>query len=91
MNRTKVGLTLAAGAVLVATVAGCGDKQQEYFKDAPRSDTDWSAAKIITMPDGFSNLATKCVDGDRYTVVFHSDGAYGAVSVVADDPSCNRK
>jgi hypothetical protein len=79
------------GIALAALVTGCGlNKISQPFNDAPRSDNeDHSAAQVITMPDGFSNLATKCVNGVRYTVAFHNDGEYGAISTVID-PKCGR-
>lgn len=40
------------------------------------------------MPDGFSNLASKCDGPNRVYVIFHNDSAYGAVAVVANDPRC---
>jgi len=89
MNKTFP--LIAVAAVAAITLTGCGlNKMSQPFNDAPRSaNEDDSAAQIITMPDGFSNLATKCVGGIRYTVAFHNDAAYGAVSTVAD-PKCNR-
>jgi hypothetical protein len=86
-------IVILGAAVMLAAVAltGCGlNKISQPFNDAPRSDNeDHSAAQVITMPDGFSNLATKCVNGVRYTVAFHNDGAYGAISTVVD-PKCGR-
>lgn len=43
---------------------------------------------MIEMPDGFSNIASKCDGPNRVYVVFHSDSAYGSVAVVANDPRC---
>ena len=78
-----VGLTVAVGA------AGCGAKFVEPFKDAPRSGVDnGGAADLIRMPDGFSNAATKCDHGNRVYVAYHGDSAYGAIAVVASDPTC---
>lgn len=78
----KIGI--AGGVVaLVLSLSACDlmAKVNEPFNDAKRSGEDSSPAKVITMPDGFSNLATKCVDGVRYTVAFHGDNPYGSVSV----------
>lgn len=84
-----VGGLAVTGIIFATLVTGCGlNKISQPFNDAPRSDNeDHSAAQVITMPDGFSNLATKCVNGVRYTVAFHNDGAYGAISTVVD-PKC---
>jgi predicted RecA/RadA family phage recombinase len=88
----KIVILGAVVAVAAFTLTGCDalTKYTEPFQDAPRTATsDTSAAQVITMPDGFSNLATKCVGGMRYTVAYHGDNAYGAISVVAD-PKCTR-
>lgn len=85
---------LATAGVLAAVLlgtAGCdwSDKVTEPFKDSPRSSrADESPADVITMPDGFSNLATKCVDGNRYTVAYHGDAPYASINVVPADPTC---
>ena len=40
------------------------------------------------MPDGFSNVATKCDHGNRIYVIFKSDSSYGSVAVVPNAPDC---
>lgn len=87
LKRTLVACATGATALLVLT--GCGmEKYNEPFNDAQRAKEFSGPADVITMPDGFSNLATKCGPGGmRYTVVFHLDSAYGSVSVVPD-PAC---
>jgi hypothetical protein len=78
---------VALGGTLLLT--GCGSKFEEPYKDAPRSGTDnGKSADLVRMPDGFSNLATKCDHSNRLYVVYHGDSAYGTVAVVADDPTC---
>jgi hypothetical protein len=85
-RRTLIGT--AAATLAVSVLAGCvGNKPNQPFKDAPRNGADNSPALVIEMPDGFSNLATKCVGGVRYTVAYHGDSKYGAVATVVD-PSC---
>jgi hypothetical protein len=42
------------------------------------------------MPDGFSNVATKCDHGNRLYVAFHGDNVYAALTVVANDPTCGK-
>ena len=79
-----------ATAMVLSLLGGCGSgKANEPFKDAPKNGRDARPAMIVEMPDGFSNLATKCIEGTkiRVTVVFHGDHTYGAVSQV-QDPSC---
>lgn len=78
---------LAVPAVLL--LGACSQKFQEPFKDAPQDGHhDNTPAKVIEMPDGFSNISTKCVGGVRYTVTYHGDRAYGAVSVTGGDNGC---
>lgn len=85
MRRLAAGLAVAG---LVLTGCGVG-KMTEPYKDAPRSGTDnGSPADIVRMPDGFSNIATKCDHGNRVYVAFHGDKAYASMAVVAADPSC---
>ena len=79
---------LPLAAALIALV-GCSDKALEPFNDAPRSGVvNKDAADVIAMPDGFSNLATKCDHGNRIYVLFKSNSAYGAVAIVPNDPTC---
>lgn len=84
-----VGLGLLALIGLIAS--GCGlvsGKTFEPFNDAARGREHTEAADIVTMPDGFSNVATKCGPGGmRYTVAFHGDSGYAAIAVTPD-PSC---
>lgn len=90
MNRRVVVVAgvLAAGLVLAGCQIG-GDKVNEQFKDAPRTaQINNTAAQVVTMPDGFSNLATKCDNGNRIYVVFHNNSAYGSVAVVPNAPGC---
>lgn len=79
----------AVFAVVLIAITGCGiQKMQEPFSDAGRGAEHAGPADTITMPDGFSNLATKCGPGGmRYTVAFHSDSPYAAIAVTPD-PSC---
>lgn len=91
MRRSKVltGLSglIVALALVLFLLGACG-KAAEPFKDAERGSTNDSPADTITMPDGFSNVATKCDHGNRLYSAFHGDSAYGAISVVANDPTC---
>jgi hypothetical protein len=89
MNRkTKLALTGAA-AVALLSVAGCA-KFSEPYKDAPRGSTNSAPADVITMPDGFSNVASKCEGPNRVYVVFKGDKTYGSIDVVKDDPRCTK-
>ena len=74
------------------STTGCNDrgtKANQPFDDAGRTATENDApAQIITMPDGFSNLASKCDGPNRIYSAFHGDNHYGALAVVKDDPRC---
>jgi hypothetical protein len=90
-ERTIVRLAAAAVAVSLvgALASACSNKAVQQFNDAPRTSEQNSApAEVIAMPDGFSNLASKCDGPNRVYVVFHEDSAYGSVAVVPNDPRC---
>jgi len=85
----KRRIIAAAVTLAVGSAAGCGAKANEPFKDAPRTGTTNSTpADTITMPDGFSNVGTKCDHGNRIYVVYHGDSAYASIAVVPADPTC---
>jgi hypothetical protein len=82
---------LALTVVAIVVLSSCGlDKATEPFKDAPRGAVNGDPADVLRMPDGFSNVATKCDGPNRVYVVFHGDKAYGSVAVVTNDPRCKR-
>ncbi len=87
----KIHLVVAGSVAAVAlTLAGCGDKFVEPFKDAPRSAVvNNNPAATITMPDGFSNAGTKCDNGNRLYVAYHGDSGYAALAVVPANPTCH--
>jgi hypothetical protein len=91
MNRGKIAGLAALGVLGVGLLTGCGagNKFTEPFNDAPRTGIqNGNAADIVTMPDGFSNLATKCDHGNRVYVAYHADSPYASVFVVPADPTC---
>ena len=79
-------LGVVLGVLLVALV-GCG-KAMEPFNDANVSGQDKGPAEVINMPDGFSNIASKCNHGNRVYTAYHANSPYAAVAVVPNDPSC---
>ena len=85
----RIALVGSFALAAVLALAGCGsDKYNEPYKDARRVATNGSGAETGTMPDGFSNYATKCDRrGIRVYVLYHQDSAYGSISTIAD-PSC---
>ncbi|MGQ4331629.1 hypothetical protein ACN6K4_007107 [Streptomyces hayashii] len=98
---TAVGVALA----LCALLGGCS---QKYYDERGKADApvagragDDTPAEVINMPDGFGNLATKCVGpgkrGYATTRDVHleeDDGGDAEVviipanAVVVDDPGC---
>jgi hypothetical protein len=84
VKTTHLAVAAAATALLLS---GCA-KANEPFKDAPTSGRNDSPAEVIEMPDGFSNLASKCDGPNRVYVVFHGDSKYGTVAVAPNDPRC---
>ena len=85
----KFAATLAA--ITLLSLAGCDySKANEPFQDAPTGANNGAPADLIRMPDGFSNVATKCDGPNRVYVIFHGDSAYGSVAVVPNDPRCAR-
>lgn len=88
------GLIAASIGITVAITLGAGacDKVQEPFKDAQRTNvTNGAPADTITMPDGFSNVATKCDHGNRVYTAYHGDLAYASIYVVPQDPTCAQR
>lgn len=75
--------------VAAASLAGCGGaKVSEPYKDAVRGTQNTQYADTGTMPDGFSNYATKCDrPGIRIYVLFKADAPYGSIAAIAD-PKC---
>ena len=75
---------------LVLALSSCGtDKFTEPFKDAPRSgSTNNDPADLITMPDGFSNAASKCDGPNRVYTAYHGDSPYASIFVIKDDRRC---
>ena len=75
--------------VLACAAGGCAmGKATEPFRDAPRGAENVAPADLILMPDGFTNVASKCDGPNRVYVGFHGDSPYAAVAVVAGDPRC---
>ena len=89
-TRTRIALVAAGASVGLLALSGCADKYTEPFKDAPRSGTNNSPAEIITQPDGFGNVASKCDGPNRVYSVYHGNAKYGSIAVVANDPRCTK-
>lgn len=74
--------------VMGASLVSCGGKFTEPFKDAAVSERNSGPARVGTMPDGFNNWAAKCDGPNMVYTLYHSDGAYGSLTVVPNDPRC---
>lgn len=92
MNRRGSRRTLLAiGALVVsAGLAGCnGANDRDGTGDAPVGKTDPQPVDVINMPDGFSNVATKCVAFQPGKRIYQPSNNKGNVQpVIVDDPNC---
>lgn len=87
MKKIVVGSVLCLGAL---AIAGCS-KMTEPYNDAPIDHKNDDAAVVYSMPDGFSNFATKCDEnGNRVYTAFKGDNNRAALAVVPQDPTCRR-
>jgi hypothetical protein len=84
MKTRIIGAVLLGAALLIG---GCA-KVSEPYNDADRGKTNNDKADIVTFPDGFSNVATKCDHGNRVYVIYKGDSAYGSVAVVPNAEDC---
>jgi hypothetical protein len=83
------GVLIILAAFLALFLASCGSgTNNEVYSDAEVGDRDTAPAKVIEMPDGFSNVATKCVDGNQVYVIFRAKGTTGNFGSVAVVPGC---
>lgn len=85
--KKRVGIAAAIAALSVAALTGCG-KFVEPYNDAPVGSQNKAPADVVNMPDGFSNVATKCDHGNRVYVIYHGDEAYGSLAVMPAEPTC---
>lgn len=88
MKKTTAFLVGGAAALSLTALTACSDKAMEQFNDAEISGSNDGSAEVINFPDGFSNVATKCDNGNRVYVLFKGDAAYGGIAVVPNDASC---
>jgi hypothetical protein len=80
-----------AGGLFLTAGTGC-DAFTEEWNDAKVEHKYDHPAEVYSMPDGFANFASKCdVHGNRvYTTRWGGDGQGKAITVVPNDPSCNK-
>jgi hypothetical protein len=91
-------IAIAAASLLALVGCGTGSKRVEQYKDAGVSSRNDAPAEVGTMPDGFSNWASKCDGPNRVYTVFHYNNdkdtggdVAGSIAVVANDPRCLSK
>lgn len=72
--------------VLILGVAACSDHDNDARQDLPvdAQHNDLSDAQIVVMPDGFPNIAHKCLDTtgfwtttDRTLIIIYNDRQCG--------------
>ena len=81
----RTRLTIAAAGVFLVGAAGCQSYNERRGKgDAPVGATDDTPAKVVNFPNGFMNVAFKCIGPNG--VYAHTREA--APAVVPDDPNC---
>jgi hypothetical protein len=79
---------------VLAVLAGCGNansSQNQPFNDAPtKGQPDESAARIYAMPDGFNNVAIKCIPGTHSGIatLYHGTAGYGGLVVFQNAEVC---
>jgi hypothetical protein len=79
----KLAVALVPLALLLAS---CGDDYAQEHNDAGKIANLDSDALIITMPNGFSNVAAKCVGTDLLYAAINSNGR--AIAVSPSHPWC---
>lgn len=70
-------LAVAAGSL---TFAACGDEFGQEYNDAGKLANLDTKALVVTFPDGFGNVAAKCVGTDLVYSAMNSNGRGVAVS-----------
>jgi hypothetical protein len=93
----KRGLLIAAGVIgLVFTLSACDptDSGSQPWNDAPIDKSKFNngvadgSAFIVNMPDGFSNLAVKCINGAAIITTYHGTSSYAAITVAEGSALC---
>lgn len=97
MNPNRAMLVAAVPVVVaVAVLSSCAgpgstNKHAQPWNDAPVvGSADVGPAHIVAMPDGFNNLAWKCIKGTHsgFVVTYHGDSRYGTASHFIDPTLC---
>lgn len=102
MSRRIAAGAAVVGAMLALTACDPTDSGSQPWNDAPVDKSVGSAgvqagpAVVVNMPDGFNNMAYKCVknpDGTftMFVTTYHGQSAYGSVTVVQNAALCGSK
>lgn len=86
-RRIYAGACAALAALAIAVLGGCSNyNEKRGIADAPvQRPTDRTPARVVSFPDGFSNVAFKCL-GPNGIYVVTSDAA--PHQIVPNDPNC---
>ena len=92
-KRTAVRFGITAATIPLTILLSASSCQSA--NDAPvvngNESGDQTPAEIIAMPDGFSNVATKCDKyGNRVYTGYHKGVDSLSIFVVPQDPSCKK-
>jgi hypothetical protein len=81
-RRTKIGILAGAAAAVALGVTGCSS-MTEPWNDAPVQRKIDTPAVILSMPDGFANVAEKCDEsGNLITTTRDGQGGGKVVSML---------
>ena len=88
MRRPTTGvLGAAAIACLIALTTAC-DVDSSGTGDAPVSGYNDSSAFVINMPDGYPNIAVKCVGDTAIYASTHTEQRAATLKIEHEDPWC---
>lgn len=103
IRNATLGAAGLVSLVLVLSANSCDktDSASQPFNDAPVDKSKGSngviegGAVIVNMPDGFNNVAYKCVknpDGSwtMFTTTYHSKSPYGSIAVTEHAVLCGK-
>lgn len=85
--RKRVGRAAVLAAVVLG-LAGCSQKAREPFRDASVGGRNEDPARILTFPDGFSNISGKCDGTNMVYSAYKGDNNRSSIAVVPNDPRC---
>ena len=84
---TTLLAALAVAGVLALTAGSC-DVDSSGTGDAPISGYDDSSVFVINMPDGYPNVAVKCVGDTAIYASTHTEQRPATLKIEHEDPWC---